>query len=368
MQSKKSTPLIHTLSRFAWLGILALLLGLSGPRLYAGKGGNHGGGGSEPPTFGEPEIAFTNGSSLMLLDANGNMKELFSAGREILAEPTWSPDGNWIAFVSTLDSTWGLYVIGVDGQGLTRISDVGGSLSDPAWSPNGGWIAFSDNFGNDRDVFVVDVDCANQGWSNCLFHFETPDFRDYAPVWSPSGDQLAVKVLDYSTATREIVTYQFGVADGTPFLDSPQLLTAATDPVLSVLEGEGNLIYQRWSNETDRWISVSRHGLDGVQHLSLIDTWNLGTSNAQTAFDLRSCPECDASFQPSWSPCNSELVVATLDPNNAKNGNRHTLAFLELGYDPTTGAPSLQSTTYLPRASSRDSYNYPAWRPGSCTQ
>ena len=55
---------------------------------------------------------------------------------------TWSPDGSRIAFVSGRDGTTRIYVVNLDGTGLTRISD-GPLDGSPAWSPDGRRIAFS---------------------------------------------------------------------------------------------------------------------------------------------------------------------------------------------------------------------------------
>jgi Tol biopolymer transport system component len=63
--------------------------------------------------------------------------------------PTWSPDGNRVAFVRRQHDHWEIYVVDADGRNPRRLTDtpnkpdgqVGNSVS-PAWSPDGQYIAF----------------------------------------------------------------------------------------------------------------------------------------------------------------------------------------------------------------------------------
>lgn len=46
--------------------------------------------------------------------------------------PTWSPDGNWIAFVSTRSGQFGIWMADIHGGNLTRLAKSGGDR--PTWT------------------------------------------------------------------------------------------------------------------------------------------------------------------------------------------------------------------------------------------
>jgi Tol biopolymer transport system component len=76
--------------------------------------------------------------------------------------PTWSPDGLHIAFVSDRGRTWSIYVVGADGSGLRKLLDTDGWANRPAWSPDGQHIAFFLGRGDfASDLYVVDADGSN---------------------------------------------------------------------------------------------------------------------------------------------------------------------------------------------------------------
>jgi TolB protein len=157
---------------------------------------------------------------------------------ERAGEPSWSPDGDWIAFRVTKDGPFGqfarIFVIGVDGVGLRQVSDdtphytsddnpswspdgtrilftrsgelftvapdgsaltqVGacpGPCDEPRWSPDGTEIAFSMSFGGSIDIHRMNAD------GSSVFRVTTDPAQENYPTWSPDGSQLAfARVVD----------------------------------------------------------------------------------------------------------------------------------------------------------------------------
>jgi Tol biopolymer transport system component len=49
--------------------------------------------------------------------------------------PTWSPDGQWIAFHSERDGDFDIYIMRPNGSDLRRLTDNDDSDMQPSWLP-----------------------------------------------------------------------------------------------------------------------------------------------------------------------------------------------------------------------------------------
>ncbi|MBM4342584.1 MAG: PD40 domain-containing protein [Deltaproteobacteria bacterium] len=97
--------------------------------------------------------------------------------------PTFSPDGEYIAFVSDRTGEPQVYAMAADGSGVRRLTFAGNYNADPDWGPDGK-IAYSGQRGNALDVLTVTL----QGKMQRL----TPGLgrRSLEPTWSPDGRRL----------------------------------------------------------------------------------------------------------------------------------------------------------------------------------
>ncbi len=135
------------------------------------------------------KIAYTRskgGYQIWVMDANGqNQIELNQIGSN--SHPAWSPDGKRIAFVSYRHGGTGIYVMDENGKNEHRLTPDRQFTANPSWSRDGNWIAYGAiDEEHTFQIFAVRVD--GSGLPKRL----TPDPpHKTRPAWSPDGDTIA---------------------------------------------------------------------------------------------------------------------------------------------------------------------------------
>ena len=118
-------------------------------------------------------------------------------------EPSWSPDGQHIAFSSKRDGDFEIYVMEADGSNLRRLTENEAWDGGPSWSPDGQHIAFSAG----SDIYVMDADGRNQR--------RLTENGGSDPSWSPDGQHIAF-VSDRDGNAEIYVMDLAGTASDTP--------------------------------------------------------------------------------------------------------------------------------------------------------
>ena len=94
--------------------------------------------------------------------------------------PRWSPDGSRLAFTSTREDREEraqLWVLPVDGDEATLVTDVAGAVSSPAWSPDGTQVAFAQRSTPGERERGLDLDVAGAVDPDETYEREPPDPR-----------------------------------------------------------------------------------------------------------------------------------------------------------------------------------------------
>ncbi len=98
--------------------------------------------------------------------------------------PAISPDGTKIAFTSTRDGDYDIYVMNSNGSGVVQLTNVAGRDRLPVWSPDGTEILFLSERNGSSDIFVMNPDGTGQT------DLSDNNIDDFQPDWSPDGSQI----------------------------------------------------------------------------------------------------------------------------------------------------------------------------------
>jgi Tol biopolymer transport system component len=111
-------------------------------------------------------------------------------------QPAWSPDGARLVFISPCQKRADqypaamMYVINADGTGVDPLATGGNGDFDPAWSPDGSRIAFTSLRDGSRQIYVLNLDDNSvTPLTEASGDVRKPDWS-LQPAWSPSGMQI----------------------------------------------------------------------------------------------------------------------------------------------------------------------------------
>jgi TolB protein len=99
--------------------------------------------------------------------------------------PAWSPDGEQVAYVHRQHDHWEIYVVNVATGQQTRLTDTpawsdgtAANSVSPAWSPDGNYVAFLTDRSGEWEIWVMEAD---GGSHESLFDMELDDLTlEYA--------------------------------------------------------------------------------------------------------------------------------------------------------------------------------------------
>lgn len=122
---------------------------------------------------------------LIVADADGENARVVLESRQPLMSPAWSPDGEWLAYVSFEGRTSAVYVQQVRSGERRRVSARAGINGAPAFSPDGRRLALTlSGSGGNLDIYTLDLS------TQALTRITDDPAIDTEPEWSRDGTAL----------------------------------------------------------------------------------------------------------------------------------------------------------------------------------
>jgi len=149
---------------------------------------------------------------LIVADADGENQRLILESRYPLMSPAWSPDGQWLAYVSFENKKSAVYVQYVRTGERRQVSARAGINGAPAWSPDGRKLALTlGGSGGNPDIYVLELQ------TQTLTRITDDPAIDTEATWAPDGKSL------YFTSDRAggPQIYRIGLQPG----DRPKRIT-----------------------------------------------------------------------------------------------------------------------------------------------
>lgn len=181
----------------------------------------------------------------------GDIRNLTNTSGVMERDPSWSPDGKWVAYFSDESGEYQLFLKNPDGMGEARKISLGTPASfyyEPVWSPDSKKVAFSDKRLN---IWYVDL-AKGTPVKIDTDTYDAPQ-RTLDPVWSPDSRWIAYsKTL--TSHMHAIFAYSLDQAK------SLQLTDGLSDARFPAFDQKGQYLYFTASTDvgpTTGWLDLS---------------------------------------------------------------------------------------------------------------
>src|SRR6266481_4547984 len=213
-------------------------------------------------------------------------------------EGTWlsldvSPDGKTIAFELLGD----IYTLPIEG-GKAKLIDGGMSFdSQPRFSPDGQWIAFLSDREGSENIWMMRADGSN---AKQVSKDSSGEFA--SPSWSPDGNYVFVSKAAFGIATFEIWMYHVQGGSGvqiTKAKPAPNTPRSERHNALGVVaSADGKYLYY-----------AMRHG--GFSYNAQLPLWQIARRDRKTGDEDVLLQQLESSFRPVLSPDGTQILYVT---------------------------------------------------------
>lgn len=204
----------------------------------------------------------------------------------IIQDPQESPDGKRVAF-SVLTH---LYVMDLADGKPEKLASVEDRAFQPAWSPDGQWIAYVTWSENGGEIFKVHAD--GQSTPQQVTH--APAYY-YDPVWSPDGTKIVAIRAARDARMNEVMDFEGGT------FGSDIVWVPSEGGDVNIVRPAAGSVRPHFGPEADRIYAYSDEGLysmrfDGTDRRTILKVLGKGFSNStgqptSPAADVRISPD-----------------------------------------------------------------------------
>ena len=271
--------------------------------------------------------------------------------------PSWSPDGSKIAYISGSGHNYSIWVMNANGSNSVKLTDgMGVADRRPRWSPDGSKIVFE----RGDAIYIMNSDGSNQKmliFAGGSFSI-SPDGKHITlggalkSIGGTPEQGLGIFVMDIDGTNVKKLTDDFGdelMPSWSPDSKKIVFTKGGIDGIIHIMNTDGSNmistgqrgIYARWSPDGKQIAFLSRRAGDMFRGMKLDHIYIMdidGSNVTQLTFGDKRWDDL-----PDWSPDGTKIVFASAVPPMTPKSISN-LYIMTLDFNATTPTPTLTAT------------------------